>query len=80
MTMSQDQSSGAEGSYHKCVNETTVRDFNVAPELIYDHLLRSAEVRVSLPQWYNSLNYGGSREIIQGAFLASLLRLLRYLP
>ncbi|KAF8687851.1 hypothetical protein AX14_003638 [Amanita brunnescens Koide BX004] len=45
MTMSQDQSSGAEGSYHKCVNETTVRDFNVAPELIYDHLLRSAEPR-----------------------------------
>ena len=77
--MSQDPSSGAEGSYHKCVNEPTVRNFDVAPELVYDHLLRSAEVRVSLRQWSKSLNYSDSREITHRVFLASPLPSLRYL-
>ncbi|KAF8708899.1 hypothetical protein AX14_013538 [Amanita brunnescens Koide BX004] len=45
MTMSQDDSTNAEDLYHKCVNDSAVRNFDVAPELVYDRLLRSTELR-----------------------------------
>ncbi|KAF8325513.1 hypothetical protein F5887DRAFT_1085399 [Amanita rubescens] len=41
MTMSQDPSTSAKDLYYTCVNDSTIRDFDVTPELIYERLLRS---------------------------------------
>ncbi|KAF8724506.1 hypothetical protein AX14_008737 [Amanita brunnescens Koide BX004] len=45
MAMSQDPSAGAKDLYYKCVNDTATRGSDVTPELIYEHLLKSTNLK-----------------------------------
>ena len=48
--MSQAPSTSAKGVYYNCVNSSATQS-EVTPEFVYDRLLSSTYVRISLLQW-----------------------------
>jgi hypothetical protein len=49
--MSQDTSTGAKDLYYKFVNDSATQSFEVTPEHVYDRLLKSTDVCISVFQW-----------------------------